>query len=225
MITTSNALMTGGTGFVGSWMVKKRPPDINVGIMNSDTYNKWPILEDIENMQYIIHLAPVPPTRAIACAKRLGARLLYASSGIVYHPENDTEYRRAKLDGERECLDSGVDVVIARLFTFMDSSRVWKAMFNAARNGGPLFVHIDSQYGDAVRSFMHGSEMARWMWAILLRGESGDVYDVGSDNVYSITQFAERIQAFTGCEFAYISECIPVPVYLPEDMAKTRALL
>jgi len=224
VIATKNAIVTGGTGFVGSWLVKKRPHDINVGVMGRGAY-ETPLLEDIQNMQYVIHLAPVPPTRAIDCALRNNARLLYCSSGIVYHPEHDTEYRRAKMDGERECLESGVDVVIARLFTFMDSSPAWVALFEAARSGQVLPVHVDPDKGFAYRSFMHGSEMARWMWAILLNGENGEAYDVGSDYVYSISEIAWRIHAFTSCEVVYTEKKIPVSFYKPKDTAKTRALL
>jgi len=225
MIATKNAIMTGGTGFVGGWMVRKRPPDVNVGVLSSTSY-QWPLLEDIENMQYVIHLAPVPPTRAIDCALRNNARLLYCSSGIVYHPENDTEYCKAKMAGERECLESGADVVIARLFTFMDSSWVWRTLFKNAREGKLLPVYIDIEKPTSTyRSFMHGSEMARWMWAILLNGQGGEAYDVGSDRAISISDFARRIQNFTGCRFIYLVKDIPVPFYLPPNTAKTRALL
>jgi len=219
-ITSDTAIMTGGTGFVGSWMVKRRPP-INVGILNRDSYENFNILESIENIQYIIHLAPTSPTRALACAKRLGIRLLYASSGAVYHPEyQHKEYRQAKIDGERQCLDSGVDVVIARLFTFMRSSVAWKTIFSDIRNGKEPTV-----YRGCTRSFMLPSEMARWMWAVLLNGESGQAYDVGSDRAITMVDFAMRIFRFTGCPSWVNHERVPMPVYLPENTAKTRELL
>jgi len=229
MIANKNAIVTGGTGFVGSWLVKKRPANVNVGVMGRGAY-ETPLLEDIQNMQYVIHLAPVPPTRAIDCAMRNNARLLYCSSGIVYHPEHDTEYRQAKLAGERECLESGVDVVIARLFTFMDSSPAWKALFDAARNGKNLPVFFERSKTDnrmiyAIRSFMHGSEMARWMWTILLNGQNGEAYDVGSDREISIFDLAHRIYTFTGCTISLIEKEIPVIKYIPPCTGMTRALL
>lgn len=218
MNTTNKIIMTGGTGFVGTWMERKKPPNTKMLVINSMSYPyKW----EFKKCDYIIHLAPVSPALAIGCARRNNARLLFASSGAVYHPEyQDKEYRDNKIKWEQECLDSGVDVVIARLFTFMDSSRVWNAVFDAARKGDLLPL-----WGNCTRSFMHGSEMARWMWAILLRGESRQAYSVGSDRAITISDFVERVSKFTGCWIDTKEYDIPMPIYLPPNTQKTRALL
>ena len=215
-----NILVTGGTGFVGSWVFKKQPKHIEHGIyLCKKNYEQGVCF--LGKYDYIIHLAPTAPTEMLKFAGKHNARLLYASSGAVYHPEyQDKEYRENKMRWERECLDSGVDVVIARLFTFMDSSRAWNAIFNAVREGRKPQIAMD-----CIRSFMHGAEMARWMWAILLKGESGQAYDVGSDRAISLLQLGLRIQSLTGCEFEPDYRPYPMPVYFPENTAKTKALL
>ena len=211
--------ITGGTGFVGKWMRKLQPYNMIAYYYNRVQENRTGWYK--KNANYIVHLAPVAPTFAIECARRNNARLLYASSGAVYHPEyQDKEYRSNKIKWEQECLDSGVDVVIARLFTFMDSSRAYNAIFSAVRGGKRPQIATD-----CVRSFMHGREMARWLWAILLQGENGHAYDVGSDRAYTMIELAKRIQAFTGCGYHEYLGPVAMPTYLPPNIAKTKALL
>lgn len=230
----NNVLVTGGTGFVGYWMQKTQPHNLDTCYIGRVCYapNVWDELK----WDLIVHLAPVAPTRALACARKFGSRLLYASSGIVYHPEWDTEYRQAKLAGEAECLASGVDVVIARLFTFygekLSPDHAVVAFEQAAQRGEPLRIWGD---GNCVRSYMSGEEMARWLWAILLRGKSGEAYDVGGDTPITILNLALKIsEKYKDRQFPYFNESRvivenrrpdPMPIYLPTDTAKTRALL
>lgn len=221
-----NILMTGGTGFVGTWMQKKKPVDCNIFAMDRYDYEKN-YFEDAGDIDYVVHLAPTAPRRALICAKHNHARMLYCSSGCVYHPENDTEYRQNKIKWEGVCLDSGADVVIARLFAFCGvghmrpgEGKAMKTFFENARVGKPLEV-----WGDCTRSFMFGARMAEWMWSILFHGESREAYDVGSDLPMTILRLAQRISAFTGCEIKQVDQPISVPVYLPENTQKTKALL
>jgi dTDP-glucose 4,6-dehydratase len=74
---------------------------------------------------------------------------------------------------------------------------------------------------------MSGAEMGRWMWAILLRGKSGEAYDVGSDTPVTMLQLARWIIKAYRSTSSIVIENRPdrVPVYLPRDTAKTRALL
>ena len=214
-----SVLITGGTGFVGSWMEKTQPDNVSGYYFNHRGEVKGDY--DLVVPKYIVCLAPIDPIDEIYLAQEMGARLLYCSSGAVYHPEyQDKEYRDNKIKWEQECLDSGVDVVIARLFTFARSSKAYNAIFGCVRAG-----HKPTVSRECVRSFMYPREMARWMWAILLRGESGQAYDVGSDRVTSMVDLALRIHKFTGCSSMVSHEPVPMPHYLPPDTAKTRALL
>jgi nucleoside-diphosphate-sugar epimerase len=218
-------LVTGGTGFVGHWLQKKCPENFSgdLNCIGSDKYKYGAWRRPM--WDYIIHAAPIAPTEILKIAKRGGARVLYVSSGAVYHPENDTEYRQNKIRWEAECLESGVDVVIARLFTFygekLDAGKAYSQFKQAAEKGEPLRIWGD---GKTIRSYMHGSEMARWMWAILLHGENGQAYDVGSDEPVTLKRLA-----FTLCGNSEViienSRPDPVPIYLPVDTAKTKRLL
>jgi nucleoside-diphosphate-sugar epimerase len=206
-------LITGGTGFVGSWMQRKQPYGARARYWNGIEYNSPPyILPD--NITHIVHLAPVAPTQMIGLAKNHGARLLYCSSGAVYHGE--TEYARNKRRWEQQCLDSGLDVVIARLFTFfgdgLDDGKAIRHMFQSARAGVPLVA-----YKNVTRSYMHGRELGRVMWEILFNGESGHCYDVGSSRPVTMTRLAHRISRFTGALVKVADAQVPSPVYLPNE--------
>ena len=48
-------------------------------------------------------------------------------------------------------------------------------------------------YGLVVRSYMYGSDLAEWLWAILLHGEPGGIYNVGSDIPHSTQELAFEI--------------------------------
>jgi nucleoside-diphosphate-sugar epimerase len=213
-------LITGGTGFVGYWMNQTQPKEVVGWYLSHKDYRaiQW----DRVFCDYVVHLANVSPTSAIATAQRNNARLLYCSSGIVYHDENNTEYRQNKMKWERECLFSYDNVVIARLFTFcgdrLDYGKAIVQFERAAREGKPLHVWGD---GSCVRSYMHGEELGRWMWAILLNGKSGEAYDVGSDEPVTMLELAKRYSDNIIIEGGKDA----MPVYLPTDTVKTRKLM
>jgi UDP-glucuronate decarboxylase len=47
--------------------------------------------------------------------------------------------------------------------------------------------------GTAFRSYMYASHLAEWLWTILLKGKTGPVYNVGSDQAISIKALAQLI--------------------------------
>jgi len=122
-----------------------------------------------------------------------------------------------KLEGERRMRNSRVDYVIARLFTFfgdgLDDGKAYSQFVKAAREGRPLQVWGD---GSTVRSYMHGSTMARRMWELLLTGESGHAYDVGSTRPQTVLRLAQRISAFTGAPIEFVDRDVPMPYYVPK---------
>jgi len=220
-------LVTGGTGFCGSWMRQTAPPDLRISYIGKSDYElrhwKW------MTWDYIVHLANISPYEVLEFAQPFGVRVLYASSGIVYHDENDTEYRQNKLDWEKECLDSGIDVVIARLYTFygerLDDGKAFTQFERAAKAGEPLKIWGD---GSCVRSYMYGAEMGRWLWGILLRGERGQAYDVGDDTPVMMLELARRVIHYYRSKSEIVMEPnhpVPMPYYIPRDTAKTKMLL
>jgi nucleoside-diphosphate-sugar epimerase len=221
-------LVTGGTAFIGYWLRMNKPKDTVLYTIGRARYDvmKW----YDERWTGIIHLAPTAPTKVLECAKRNNCRVLYASSGIVYHPENEArkKYREDKIRYEQECLDSGVDVVIARLFTFcgerLDDKKAITTFYNAARKGEPLVITGD---GTTVRSYMHGSLMAFWLWKILERGETRKAYDVGSDTPITMLALAKHIidETMSASPITILGGKDPMPYYLPEDTAKTKEIV
>jgi nucleoside-diphosphate-sugar epimerase len=139
-------------------------------------------------------------------------RFLNISSGAVYGAgasqptgakEDDyalaealTPYGEAKRKAERLCEDSNLDFVTARAFAFLGPHLPLDAHFAAgnflrdARRGGPILVRGD---GTALRSYLHPADLAVWLLRILLRGQRGRAYNVGSDEVVTTAQLARRI--------------------------------
>jgi nucleoside-diphosphate-sugar epimerase len=180
-------LITGGTGFVGV-ALQEYPPETDGCIYW--VANRKVMKELLEQKyDYIIHLAPVSVDDVIECASKTDARILFASSGAVYGGRN--KYADLKRESEEKLLSSGLDVRIARMFTFigqgLPENLAPMQMLRAMQAGQPMLV------GDAVRSYLDAEDMARWLWAILLDGEPGCVYDVGSDVPVTMTQLAAEI--------------------------------
>lgn len=92
----------------------------------------------------------------------------------------------------------GIKVVMTRCFAF-------------AGPGLPLDGHFaignfvrDALYGDAIvlnssgqaiRSYLYGADLAVWLLTLLVRGEPGVAYNVGSDQAISIAELARRVVA------------------------------
>ena len=215
----NNVLITGGTGFVGKWMQKTKPANMTVTYLGREAYNSlldrnWKLFD----FDGYIHLAPVSPYPAIVGAKWNHARLLYCSSGIVYHPEGDSQYRRDKMAYELDVLASGIDFVITRLFTFsgegLDGDKAISRYYKAAKENKPIQIWGD---GSVVRSYMNGYDLGEMMWAIFERGENGKVYDVGSLEPITMLELAQFIIHTTNSssKIEFIDKPTPVPVYLP----------
>ena len=219
MNITNKVIVTGGTGFVGHWMKETQPKGYDAVYLSQSVYDAIPF-QDWQGYS-VVHLAPTDPARAIQAARH--TRLLYCSSGIVNHPENDIPYRRDKMHWEADCLASGVDCVIARLYAFAESSKAWRAFDQAARYSEPIIITGD---GRTVRTFMHGYELGFWMWKILERGVNGEAYDVGDEKPVTMIELAwEMIHKYNqSSQIVIQGGTDPMPYYVP-DMTKTKGLL
>jgi dTDP-glucose 4,6-dehydratase len=49
--------------------------------------------------------------------------------------------------------------------------------------------------GQSIRSYQYGSDLCIFLWALLIRGRSGEAYNVGSDEAISISNLAQQIKS------------------------------
>lgn len=145
--------------------------------------------------------------------------LLNVSSGLVYGPqpidlthidENfsgapkcgtvSSAYAEAKRYAETLChssrSQSRIPIVTARPFAFMgpyQSIEAPWALNNFIKDA--LIGNIIRVLGDGktIRSYMYASDMAFWLLSILARGESGEIYNVGSSEAITLDKLAERV--------------------------------
>lgn len=148
-------------------------------------------------------------------------RLLFTSSGAVYGtqpaalshvaetyagaPDTTdvrTAYGHAKRLSEFACASYaqayGLDAVIGRLFAFVGPHLPLDGGFAVgdflANVLGGCAIRIGGD-GTAVRSYLYAADLAIWLWTMLLRGERGCAYNVGSAHAVSIRRLAELVAA------------------------------
>ncbi len=211
-------VMTGGTGFIGRWMVETfaflervhrldarlfvvsrnpKPPMIGwdglPGRFDLVIHGATPSSDELSKGDRALIEETVGLTRTmLEAAERAGAqRFLYLSSGAVYLPPSP--YGETKHRSERLCAESPLATVIARAFAFIGPYIPLDGKFAAgnflknALEHTPIDVRGD---GTPLRSYMYMSDLAIWLWTLLLRGDG--VYDTGSEEPVSIAELARE---------------------------------
>ncbi|MBB4198649.1 hypothetical protein CCR94_19370 [Rhodoblastus sphagnicola] len=145
-------------------------------------------------------------------------RLLYVSSGAVYGaqpgdlekiPEDyagacdpldpRTAYGQAKRLAENSCAVAardGLQTVIARAFAFVGPGLPLDGHFAIgnfiadALAGREILVKGD---GTPLRSYLYAADLAAWLIRLLVEGESGAAYNVGSDAAISLGDLAHLV--------------------------------
>jgi UDP-glucuronate decarboxylase len=153
-----------------------------------------------------------------------GTRVVNVSSGAVYgvqptaiacfdeewvdareHTLPDSAYHRGKSRAEvflNGAVRAGqLDVVHARLFAFLAPHLPLDAHFAAgnflknAIDNRPTTIAGD---GRTIRTYMYGTDLAVWTFAIAARGKTGRAYNVGSPRPISIADLAALIATLSG---------------------------
>jgi nucleoside-diphosphate-sugar epimerase len=90
-------------------------------------------------------------------------------------------------------------IVTIRPFTFcgpyqsIDSPWAINNFINDAINKRPIRIHND---GEALRSYMYGSDLAVWLLVILLHAKNGQIYNVGNSKGYLLKDIAEKVASY-----------------------------
>jgi len=167
----------------------------------------------ISGTQHVLELA----------ARKEVKRFLFVSSGAVYGtqppdciriPETyqgapdlnvtasttSVAYGEAKRLAEIMCgiyrENFNVSTSIARPFTLigpyqnLDAGFAVTDFIRDGLQGNPIRINGD---GSAVRSYCYGADAANWLLCILLQGQSGTAYNVGSDEAISILNLAKKV--------------------------------
>jgi len=164
---------------------------------------------------------------ALRQAKKCGAKkFMMVSSGGVYGkgltgpvseddtPHPVTAYGIAKLEAERMAVESGLHVLLPRCFAFVGRHLDRNAHFavgNFIRDalaGKDIVINGD---GTPMRSYLYADDLVEWLFAILERGESGRVYNVGADEAVSIRDLAVRVRDALGSksEVKVLGQSVP----------------
>ncbi len=186
-------------------------------------------------------------------SRHAGCKLLLLSSGAVYGPQPpelprlSEDYRggpdpldptQAYAEGKRMAeqlatsyrSERGLDCVIARPFAFVGPHLPLDAHFAAgnfirdALAGGPIRVAGD---GSPLRSYLYPTDLVEWLLTILLRGQPGRAYNVGSEQAVSIRELAALIAELGGVNYEVAGVPSPgqrAPRYVPSTARAAREL-
>jgi UDP-glucuronate decarboxylase len=147
-------------------------------------------------------------------------RFLFTSSGAIYGPqladlvaipeawsgspplsEPSTAYGQAKRAAEHLCAlvgeQHGLETVVSRCFAFVGPDlplNVHFAIGNFIRDALTADAITVSGDGTPLRTYLHQSDLAHWLFTLLEHGRPGQAYNVGSDEVISIAALAHLVR-------------------------------
>ncbi len=252
-------LVTGGAGFVGSFLCDRLIKEGHevIAIDNFFTGQKSNLLHLQDNpkfelirhdvvqpilveVDWIFNLAcPASPVHyqynpvktvktsvigtlnMLGLAKRVGARILQASTSEVYgdpqvHPQPESYLGHVNPIGLRSCYDEGkrvaetlmmdyhrqsqIDIKIVRIFNTYgprmnpDDGRVVSNFIVAALKGEPIVIHGD---GQQTRSFCYVSELVDAMYLMMKSENFTGPVNTGNPDEFTIIELAEQVLEMT----------------------------
>ena len=168
----------------------------------------------------------------LGLARRVGARLLLASTSEVYgdpdvHPQPESYRGRVNPIGVRSCYDegkriaetrccdyrrmSGVEVRVMRIFNtygprmLPEDGRVVSNFITQALRGEPLTLYGD---GSQTRSFCYVSDLIEGMIRLMNGAHSGPM-NFGNPDEFTIRQLAELVRARINPDLPLIEKPLP----------------
>jgi nucleoside-diphosphate-sugar epimerase len=167
--------------------------------------------------------------RVIVTAKLSGAkRLLLISSGAIYGSPSSEQspideacrsapsplslnsvYGNAKRFAETLCAlesaEGGLECVIARCFAILSPHLPLDGPYaagNFIRDALNPCIDTIKVKGDgsSIRTYLDGRDVAHWCIRILVKGEPGEAYNVGGDQIVTMKELAKKISIITGKE-------------------------
>ena len=122
-----------------------------------------------------------------------------------YQPS--TAYGQARRAAEHLCAlfseQHGIETVIVRCFAFVGADlplNVHFAIGNFIRDALTADAITVSGDGTPVRTYLHQSDLAHWLFTLLEHGRPGQAYNVGSDEVIGIAALAHLVRNILASE-------------------------
>ena len=198
-------------------------------VIHAATESSTTLNADDPQTMYDVCLEGTRRALALAREKR-ASHFLLTSSGAVYGrqppevthiPEdfpfspNQPGLRNAYAEGKRgaeelciaasrpDATGGSVHATIARCFAFVGPHLpldIHFAIGNFIRDasaGGPIRIGGD---GTPYRSYLYAADLVEWLLVIMLNGQAGRPYNVGSEAAVSIRELAERVATVSAAE-------------------------
>ena len=168
----------------------------------------------------------------LGLARRVGARLLLASTSEVYgdpevHPQPESYWGSVNPIGVRSCYDegkriaetlcfdyqrmNGVEVRVARIFNtygprmLPDDGRVVSNFIVQALRGEPLTLYCD---GSQTRSFCYMSDLIEGLIRLMNGDHTGPI-NLGNPNEFTIRELAELVRIQINPELPLVEKPLP----------------
>jgi UDP-glucuronate decarboxylase len=181
----------------------------------------------------------------LGLAKRVGARILQASTSEVYgdareHPQKESYWGHVNPIGPRSCYDegkrlaetlmmdyhrqNGVDIRIVRIFNTygprmaIDDGRVVSNFIVQALRNQPITIYGD---GTQTRSFCYVSDLIDGVFRLMnADGLTGPV-NIGNPHEFTIRELAEMVISLTGSRSEIVRHPLPQddPVHRQPDIS------
>jgi nucleoside-diphosphate-sugar epimerase len=137
--------------------------------------------------------------------------------------DNCNIYGITKQEVERVVCEAGG--ISARIFTLIGLHQPDKfaitGFIRDAKRKGIIQIFGD---GETIRSYMHINDCAHWLYQLMLHGNHGDAYNVGSFNPVTFNQLARMVANEIPANIQVLNiRDEPMPVYYP-DTGKAERL-